>query len=385
MLVLVWMCLPNGPRKWQDKLSRQLGASISIKGVKTPLPAITELTGASIKIGESSRWNIDQITRKTTRRSYHYYVDAQPIASSDLATILKRIVSRQITSPNLNPEVHQLELPQLTVTTKLNSKQKLKIPLRDISISVRTRESNWLAECEFKIGSKNAKPVHCTLSIGATNNHPMAFSLNTNDSYVPIGLFHSWLPPMKHLGANAAFRGSLEAEQTPGESPQWSGSINGDIDQIDLYELVNRTTGLICSGTAKLTRLVCQFKNSKIISLKTTLKCGSGVFGPEFIRTFGKWPNVQIPANIQSSQPFTDLNVRIEIENSKVYLWSANPSQQHSNVIAFNSIQQALIAKPADSQSESIAFALRTLFPKIAHESVPMKDQAIWIINLFAK
>ncbi len=385
LLVLVWMLIPNGPRKWQKKLSQQLGMSVSVKAIKTPRPSTTMIHGTAIKIDESKKWSIDQITLQKKLSSHCYHIDAQPIAASDLMAILRRIIQRQITVVTHDRAVNNLRFDQLIVTARLNEKQKLKIPLRDVTISLHAHQSSWQANCEFKIGSQETKQVQCSLNLDMAGEHLVSISLNTNQSHIPVALFHAWIPNTKYLGPRATFCGSLEIKQTRSPTPQWSASVTGQFDQIDLHNLVNRTVSLVCSGTAKATEFDCQVKNSKIVSLRSTLHCNEGVFDPAIIRAFGQWTNVQIPREIPSAQPFKDLNFRFEIENSRINLWSANPSQQQQNVIAYNSLGQPMIAKTGDSQSETVAFVLRSLLPKVYREQIPMNDQAIEALTLFAQ
>ena len=384
MLILFW---PNGPRKWQKKLAGQLGIPMSIQRVHTPLPSTTILENSSVQLSQERKWNLERIKMIQSGQTCHFLVEAESIDASDMVMLLQKVIQRQISLTESKTASSRVELDQLVVTAKLNGHQKLRIPLREIKITTHSNSVQWQAGCEFKIGDSKANPIHFTLSFDREKNNLCAFTLDTGQEQVPVALLHAWLPMTRRLGPNASFQGVIDGRQTnhiQKSGHSWSGRLKGEICQVDLYDLIDKSIGLVCSGTAKLAELDCQIKDNRIISLKSTLECKEGVFDASIVRAIGKWDHLRVPRDIRSSQTFKNFRARLEIENSRIHVWSANPSSpQH--VIAFDSRSNPLIEQIANSQGKTLAFALRIFQPKAQRDEIPMTAEAISVLDIFAR
>ena len=124
--------------------------------------------------------------------------------------------------------------------------------------------------------------------------------LVTGEVFLPCALLADYCPPLRRLGKESRFRGSIWAERAAGG---WNGEIAGRFCNVDLQSLTEPFPGKL-SGCAEVMFTHASFRDGRLKDAAGSLRCGGGVVSTSLVAEVAKAFQLRIePRRADNEEP----------------------------------------------------------------------------------
>jgi len=234
--------------------------------------------------------------------------------------------------------------------------------LTDVRCQSESSEAGSQLGVSFRVAGREM-PEPATLSVfrsRQTSPATAGFELHTGETFLHGGLLIAAWPPAGHLGRHARFRGSLRAVNA---ATGWEGEIAGQLDDIDLEELVSAQFLHKLSGRGRLDLEHLRFRANRIEQASGALAAGPGRAGRGLLKAaadaLGFEPVGEIKT-IGQSIPYERLAVAFDIDPHGLSLRGQCPVAPG---VALQGHELALMAEPKRA-SQPVVNLVRWLAPQ---------------------
>jgi len=310
--------LPRHVRNAQQRLSFQLGRTVTLGRVRHPRPGVIvyEQLRCLDPAGGQPLLACGQVRVERTRSGValprgrgvlkltanHVEVDAR--RGERLWPLLVRLLERR---PGGEPFDLEWSAGEVAISGPSTC-----FALGGVRGSVKTRPQGAQAEVVFRPAAEDtAKPVRLRLVQNRqVDPAVLGFDLETGEGSVPSDFLGLALPPMQGLGSACRFGGSLWANHA---AHGWEGELVGRFADVDLDRLVTDRFPHRLSGTAQVTLEKVRFRSGRIEHAAGMLSAGRGVASRSLV----------------------------ESAMHRLAVWSANPLSGPGRLVAFDQLAVA--------------------------------------------
>lgn len=258
---------PWAEQDWQESLSHQLHAQVSVAEVRTPRPGVQELTSVQIADLRTQKplAEIDKLRLTCQRDRLSLSIDKLEVQQAEL-TLLATALSTSLTASDLPPAL--IEARHVLIHGK-NQKPlelaKTRMHLGSGDVRVLKIES----ELVDPVSSAHMPQLH--LDIGRQGTTTIA-RLDTGGTQLPAWILSDLWPSLKACD-EATFAGRIELAGSPTTS---QGSLHGRIDNVCFEQWLGRHSPHTLAGTGELVLDGFRWQDRRIEVAHGTLSATGG-------------------------------------------------------------------------------------------------------------
>jgi hypothetical protein len=264
----------------QRELSRHLGVTVLIDAVEYPAPKTIRLVGIKLlepetqaEIGRvrSATW-ISGDTKAGIQLS-------QPeLQSEHLQYAWRLIHDRFLCQPELTAVPVRVAANDLTIHSGTGS-----VTFRDVDSWIRPLENRIEAMIQcVPAARRDDAPIHITVVRDRSGRSASTdWTLQTGDLSLPCSALADYMPPMRNLGAEATFTGTLNWKIA---DSGWAIDLGGSrFDDLELAEMLHSVPHRL-TGRASIKFERCLVLPGESVDVSGTIVSNSGYIGQSFIR-----------------------------------------------------------------------------------------------------
>ncbi len=252
-LLGIWIAVASTPwyqqylaSSWSRELSRSLGMSITVDRVRTPSSSRVELHGVRVQHPESGSDVAKIRVVEATRFGNGWTARlAQPeLQGPELGNCYRLIHDWFLCRPKLVENTIHIQMDDLTVHGSAG-----KGTFVDVHIELGHREDQALASVRCGLADVQLGDA---IKVDFARSHTLKQSqwlFQTSSTSVPVAVMADYLPPLRALGTNASFTGSIWIRHDMANRSEWR--LQGRLDQLQLEEL-SQSLPFRLSGTAQV-------------------------------------------------------------------------------------------------------------------------------------
>lgn len=361
-------------RSYATSISRDLRLAVSMDAVTNPLPRSTLLRGVVIKSEDQLhglvRSRLIEIQRTADDLAIQVY---QPHVTFAGARAIWSLAERQLRgskSPHATVRVVgdvTLGLPTAEIT------------LTDVQAKVTSGVTTPTAMLQFRVaGSTHEQPVALRLQVSAADaghTEQSTIQINSGNTAIPAEFLALLWPALHALGRNAMFTGAISASCVDGN---WTGQLQGVLENLELNELVTERFPHKLSGTATVHVADARFEQGRLISARGVLTAGPGLVSASLLNSaaalLGCGGNAE-PRSGADPLPYQTLAVRFELNERGFSLRAL--ADAHGGLMADSSL---LLREPA-VEYQPVVNVIRALVPR-SDVLVPATRQTEALVSL---
>lgn len=229
-------------------------------------------------------------------------------------------------------------------------------------------------------GCETPKPVYLRIVRNRQLSPPVdGFDVFTGEGPLPCSLFATALPVFRGLGAAARFQGYLVANRTP---EGWEGEVLGQVDQVDLKELVSRRFPHEMTGAGRLDLDRVRFRAGRIVSAQGAFHARRGRIGRSLINALRSQLQLQgdfAGNGAGSFVPYEDLGLRFYFDAAGVRIWGDCSSPPAGTIMLYG-YDQRLLEPDEPDRAQGLLAAVAALTSAAEEEEVPFSARTAWLM-----
>jgi hypothetical protein len=382
--------LPWAPKSEAQRLGRQLGLEVRLRGLKYLRPGVVLYEGFQLADPETGRRLLScrllEVQERQTadpsgnRKPLLSLLASQPEIESSglnqLGMLLQRAMLRQTGRPDMDL---RLTAGELTLRAGVDSQT-----LTGVEAALENLPDGVQAAATFRLAGLDAsEPMKIRLVRNRQTAPPTSgFELHTGTGELPCELLAAVLPELGALGAQCRFRGYFWANQDSHGSliNNWTGEATGQLLGVDLGRLASDNFPHKLSGTADVTIQRARFRLGRLEEASGAIVAGPGVISRSLLEAAAKHLglscNVDL-ASLDDQVAYDQLALAVYLDQQGLQIEGRCSSNDHAVITTKR--RQSLLSEGM-SQPQPVTALIQTLVPDSILQ-VPATNQTDWLVS----
>lgn len=381
IVVATGIALPNRCQPWEDLARDQTGLVATIGEVSHPEPNATLLQKvvlADPDVGVVAKLRAVEIDGSD--KTFTFSLTHPEIRADRLDRVCRAIQQRALRKRPLltGIEAYCRQLTLLLPAKGAKSPSPI-ATLSDVKCRITATAKGNKFDLRFSLaGSASASPCRLTIERQSSGNSEpsVAWQIATHDCFVPCRVLSSVFPPLDRLGPDCQFRGSIQGVTN---RQGWTGSVQGEFTEIDLYRLVQEQFLHTLEGAADVTLTELKFHNSQIVVAKGRLRGQRGTIGNSLLAAAAEHLGCRSQNNLAGTATrYRVIDFSFDVLSDRVALrgnCKAQPTTMIEGVLG-----EPLLDEP--KHASRLAALARTLVPH-RDVQVPLTRETSKLLSLF--
>ena len=229
-------------------------------------------------------------------------------------------------------------------------------------------------------GYETPKPVYLRIVRNRQLRPPVdGFDVFTGDGPLPCGLFAAVFPVFGGLGEGARFEGYLVANRV---ADGWEGEVLGELQNVDLKELVGRRFPHEMSGAGRVALERVRFRAGRVVSAQGAFHASNGRIGRSLINALRGQLQLQgdfAGSGSGSLVPYEELGVRFYFDAAGLRIWGDCPASPAGTMIVYGYGQRLL--QPAEPERPQRLPAAIAALSGSGEEELLFSPRTAWLIE----
>lgn len=254
-------------------------------------------------------------------------------------------------------------------------------PLKQVRSRVTLRSEASQIELGLRVeGYETPKPVYLRIVRNRQLSPPVdGFDVFTGEGPLPCALFAAVFPVFGGLGKGARFQGYLVANRA---ADGWEGEVLGQLQNVDLKELVGRRFPHEMSGAGLMELERVRFRAGRVVSAQGAFHASNGRIGRSLINALRSQLQLQgdfAGSGSGSLVPYEELGLRFYFDAGGVCIWGDCSSPPDGTMIVYGYGQRLL--QPAEPERAQRLPAAIAALAATGEEELFLSARTAWLME----
>jgi hypothetical protein len=376
--------LPGCARDEAERLGRQLGLAVKLKGISHLRPGVMLYQDIELADPETGETMLrcptleiacrHQIDESGQPRSMLEVIATQPeVEAASLSRSWRWLLQLLEGKPDLWENDVHFSAAQLTLKAERSQ------TLSDVEGLMETLPVGTRAEVNFRLaGTDTPEPARIRVVRNRQSSPPASgFELYTGGGELPCNVLAMGVSELKPLGPRCRFHGYIWANETP---DGWNGEVTGQLVELNLGDLVADHFPHHLSGIGEATIQSARFRRGRLEEGSAILAAGPGTIDRSLAAAAMEHLGL-----VQGTEPFPDkerieydhLAISVTLDAQGLRLRGCCPEAESGTIL---SDSRGRLLGESPQGAEPIAALVQTLAPPSALQ-VPTGRQTDWLLR----
>ncbi len=219
-------------KKWQGRLSENLGVAVSFESIEFPSPFQFRTVGLICSNPETGRdiLKVAQANVDIDRSGWSVRLSDPRLNNAELQNAMTFVDNGFIRRPQKIASLLKLSLPELTIEDGVEDGVD-DLKLQNVEVGLKPSDTASLLIVTFSIEGQR-DTTSATFRIDRNHSDESTrWQIDTHGLQIPCHFVSERFPSVRHLGNLAQFRGKIDWSQT---KENWGTRIDGNVFNVDL-------------------------------------------------------------------------------------------------------------------------------------------------------
>lgn len=379
VLVITWICWPDGTAKWRVELTQALGIDVSVARVSRPRPGITLFQNVHLvdaEVGEVGQ--VAYVEMAETDLGIVLLASQAELRGDRLPRVWEVVHDRLLRNWRNGDSVVTLRASRLTLSGQ-SADHAADETLVDVVLQFEQHEVGPRLVLNFRrADAPLAEPAQVIIQREQNRGEMLSTSwaIDTRETFISCRTVARVIPAFSQLGDDCEFSGVAWGQQT---ATGWQGDVSGRFRNVDLYRLVNEQFPHTLSGLADVQLQRATFRDGRIVDIAGSLRSDGGVIGVSLIDAARKSLKLMSGERVGASAvPYGRLDLSFNVENDRLELRGNIDNQ---GAILSDSTGRPLLFESPEPMVPVLA-VVRTLVPQ-SDVQVPLTRETARLLSVF--